>query len=356
MAARDLPLRALHEARGAAFAEVASFRLPNHYGDARAELQRLQESCGVADLSDRSRLELVGDDRARFLQGQITCDVLALEEGEGTFGFMTNGKGRVMATAVVRALADRLWLELPAGRARPIKEHLEKYIVMDRVEVRRLDELLPIAIVGESASPTIATLAVDTASDVLATPWAHRRVTLGGTQVHLGRHERLGAPAYVAWISEGIADLVVSGWLEDTDLELVGHEALESQRIAAGVASWGRDFDDANLPQESGIEGAIDWEKGCYLGQEVVARLHYRGQAARQLRRLEFEEEVAASLLVGAELLLDDRPAGSLTSLASRSTEGRVPALAMLQRRALEPGTVLRTGCGTEVAVLGGMT
>src|SRR5215203_4960387 len=112
------------------------------------EYQALRAGCGLADLSEMGRLEILGPDRLRFLNAYVTCDVKGLAPGEGAYGFFTNPQGRILSDAVVLAHEDRLWLQVAAGQAEAIASHLKKYILADRVEVRGLDDMLPLCLVG----------------------------------------------------------------------------------------------------------------------------------------------------------------------------------------------------------------
>jgi folate-binding protein YgfZ len=127
---------------------------------------------------------------------------------------------------------------------------------------------------------------------------------------------------------------------------------LDALRIDAGIPWFGRDFGPDNFPQETGLEEqAVSYTKGCYLGQEVVARLHYRGQVSRQLRRLRLESVPEAHAVPGTELLFEGRPAGVLTSVAGPPWLGELVGLSILQRRAFEPGTRLEVVGGGEAVV-----
>ncbi|MYF95370.1 MAG: hypothetical protein F4210_07645 [Holophagales bacterium] len=122
--------------------------------------------------------------------------------------------------------------------------------------------------------------------------------------------------------------------LAEAGLQRAGREATEALRIEHGHPLWGVDYDDANLPQETGIEDAVDYEKGCYLGQEIVARIHYRGQPARRMCRLVFEPGHSPS--AGAEIEFDGRTAGTVTSVSPSPRDDAAIGLALLPRRAVE--------------------
>ena len=341
---KKLPLHGWHEEHGARWTDsdesASDLMLPVHYGDAKSEALDASETCKLVDRSDLGRLELTGEDRVRFLNGLVTCDVAALEAGQGCYGFFTTPKGRILADVVVLAQADRLWLELPAGEGIAVREHLEKYIVADRVEVRSIDDLLLFRLLGQGVDSWLEKVG----AALHAGTFAHAPATLLGTDVHASRSPLCGVPAVSLWVSSGIAGPVASDVLNE-GVELVGHQAAETFRVLGAVPRFGRDFSDSNLPQETRFDAAVSYDKGCYLGQEIVARLHYRGQAARELRRVDGPGEPPA---FQEELLAGERLAAVVTS--SVPAPDGWQGLAMVRRAALEEAT-LQTADGRTVAL-----
>jgi aminomethyltransferase len=301
------------------------------------DYRALREGCGLADLSDRGRLELLGPDRQRFLNGYITCDVKALTPGGGAYGFLTSNKGGILADAVVLAHADRLWLDLPPGKVSEVSSHLSKYILADQVEIVPLDDMMPLALIGPRAAEVLGEEAVSALGEG---SWRHARVKVHGTEVALQRAERFGAPAFVLWVSASIAKLLVKSLREDERVREVGDEALEVLRTEAGIARFGQDFGADNFPQETGAEeAAVSYTKGCYLGQEVVARIHYRGGVQKSLRGLVFEPEAAPRS--GAALSFEGREVGAITTVADSPALGLPVGLAIVHKRGAAAGTRL---------------
>lgn len=257
-------------------------------------------------------LEIRGDDRVRFLNGYVTCDVKPLAEGQGTYGFVTEVKGHILADVRVLDLGDRLWLDLPAGEGAAVAAHLGKYAVFAPVEIQEVQGWQAWTVLGAAAAEK---LGVD-----IAEPFSHVETSDGGLAV---RERDLGGPAWTYWTpSEERPSL-------GDDLS---EEVYERLRIEAGQPLFGRDFGPQNFPQESGLENTVSYEKGCYLGQEVIARIHYRGGVNRQLRGL----RLAAATAAGLEVHVDGRAAGTLTSTTVSSSLGPI-GLAVLHKRA-EPG------------------
>jgi len=298
------------------------------------EYHALRAGCGLADLSEMGRLEILGPDRLRFLNAYVTCDVKGLAPGEGAYGFFTNPQGRILSDAVVLAHEDRLWLQVAAGQEETIASHLRKYILADRVEVRGLDDMLPLCLVGPRAAEALGDAELPPPGD-----WRHLRSMVQGTEVELQRVGRLGAEAWTLWVSASIAGPLSEQLLEVPGVEPVGSEALEILRVEAGIPRFGRDFGPENFPQETGAAEAVSYTKGCYLGQEVVARIHYRGGVQKTLRGLVFEEGAAPR--PGTPLLFEGREAGTATTVVDSIALGRPVGLAILHRRAAEPGTRL---------------
>ena len=279
-----------------------------------------------------SRLELMGPDRERFFGGMVSSAVEGLEPGHGSFGFITDVRGRVLASATVLALEDRLWLEIPRGRGRAIIEHLEKYIVTDQVEILPLGDMSSVRVAGPKSAAVLADLGVAAARE-LNEPWSHAQVELLDYQARLVREGHSAVPTFSLWQSSAIAPLLAED-LAEAGVPRIGAEATEALRIEQGHPLWGVDYDDANLPQETGIEGAVDYEKGCYLGQEIVARIHYRGQPARRMCRLTFAADHSPT--AGTEIEFEGRAAGTVTSVCSSPRYDAAIGLALLPRRALE--------------------
>jgi folate-binding protein YgfZ len=316
-----------------------------------AGYRALREGCALVDRSGVDRLEILGADRLRFLNAYVTCEVKTLAGGQGAYGFLTSPQGRILADLVALAHGDRLWLELPPGTGEEVAKHLRKYILADRVEIRPLDDMLHIRLIGPRAAAGLAAAGAELPEH----DWSHVRTRVHGTEVTLQRSGRLGAEAYTLWVSASIAGPLVEDLLAGPEVTPAGAEALEVLRTEAGIPRFGRDFGPENFPQETGAEAAaVSYTKGCYLGQEVVARIHYRGAVQKTLCGLVFDEPAPAP---GTPLLHDGREAGRATTVVSSPALGRPIGLAILHRRAAEPGTRLETadargGGGAEVRAL----
>ncbi len=337
---RDAGARAPLDLGPAELAETAEgLTAAAHYGAAATEYRLLSRSCGLVDRLWVEHLELSGEDRRRFLNGMVTGDAKGLETGAGRFVFVTSAQGRVLAEARVLALAESLLLELPAGCAASVAEHLSRYIVADRVELAPRPDLRALSLLGPDAWTVAARLAAG--EPMPADRWSLRRVEWSGVELILAREERLGVPAVTVHVADGAAPEVAAELLRPRGgvaAQAAGFAAAEARRVEAGLARFGPDFGAERFPQEVGESDALDFEKGCYLGQEVVARIHYRGKVNHRLCGLrlggaELPPPGSVAHLEGAEVGL------SGTAVRSPGLDQGI-ALAVLHHKAQGGATV----------------
>ncbi|HKI85811.1 MAG TPA: hypothetical protein VKA53_03600, partial [Thermoanaerobaculia bacterium] len=289
------------------------------FGDPGAEARALRETCGIFTSTGQGHLVLDGPDRQRFLHGLMTCEVKALAPGEGAYGFFSDSKGKVLADGVVLAYEKRLEIALPSEEAEPIREHVKKYIIADRVEVENGQERIAVSVFGPKGAEILATrfgepLPVD--------PWRHRSYPVDAETVTLLKNGQARCEGYTLWIPKSLA----VGLLRElrglsASLVPVGDRAVDAMRVDLGVPRFGPDFGGDCFPQETGLEDeAVSYEKGCYLGQEIVARIHYRGQSPRVMARVAIEAGDAPA--VGTALSAGGREAGRLGTVVPTSGPG----------------------------------
>jgi len=311
------------------------------------EARALHDGVGLAAGLELEGVELRGEDRVRFLQNLITCDVAGLAVGRSMRGFLTSVRGGVLADATVENLGDRLRLVVTAGRGEAVAAHLARYQVVDRVEFEHRVAFASCALRGARAPELLRAVAA-----AVPEAGAHAMQDLAGVEARIRCEIRGRAPRFVLETeSESLPALCDFLRAAGAPLGLVelSTAALELARIEESELLWGLDYGEENFPQETGEESAVSYTKGCYLGQEVVARIHYRGGVQRLPRRL---LHLAGPLPErGAELQLERRAVGRLGSLAVDPSSGSVLALALLHRRA-EPGARLQTGPGAVFEVL----
>lgn len=317
-------------------------------GHDTAAREALIEGAALVDRPAAGGLRLAGADRVRFLNGLVTCEVKGLAEGEGAYGFVTSVQGRVLADLAVLALDDELWLEVPAGEEEAVANHLAKYLIADRVEIVALPAT-PLTLAGPRAAGLLESILGRGA--LPGESWSHRPAELGGLPGRVVRRGIAPVEAFDLWLQPSAGD-AVRGHLLAAGAVPAGPDAWDVLRVERGVPLFGRDFGPDNFPQETGLgELAVSYQKGCYLGQEIVARIHYRGGVNKALRGLRFPGAESPPP-TGTPLLADGRPAGTVGTSALSPDHGPI-ALAILHNRANAPGTTLDFEGGTaEVTTL----
>jgi len=324
------------------------------YGSVEVEYETLVDGVGVVARNWPDHLRVSGEDRTAYLNGKVTCEIDGLGLGQGAYGFLLDAKGHIQADTTIRVLENSIWLELPAGHGPRILDHLKRFIVIDRVEIEPLEGLMPLTLVGSQARALLES--VCERALIPDRPWQVRHLAIESersSEVLVSSDGRWSLPALTLWPTAADAEALVGRLLDvgpPFGAKLVGYQALDRFRIEAGIPWFGRDFGESNLPQETGQGEAVSYTKGCYLGQEVVARLHYRGQVSRLLCGLTLDaDEVPGPATV---LSLEDRVAGTLTSATFSPRVGSVVGIAMLQRRAAAPGTRLDVEGGGHARVV----
>ncbi len=334
-----LALHELHHQLGAHFTEVNGAEVVAHYGDAVAECAALRESVGVLDLSCRSRLCLAGADRVKFLQGQVTNDVQRLRVGEGCYAALVNAKGKMHSDLNIFRLTDELLLDFEPGYSANVAARLDKYIITEDVQV--LDAAPHYGLLsaqGPRAAEAVTALGLDWQLPEKPLTFATLDDgTLG--RLYLMSHARTGTAGFdlfipVASLGAAFDKLVAAAKILGG--RACGWDALEVARIEAGIPRFGQDMDETNLPPEAGIESrAISYSKGCYIGQEVIARIRTYGQVAKSLRGLRLPAGLAPLPVKGDKLFADGKEVGHITSAVAGF------ALGYVRKEHNAPGTQL---------------
>ena len=332
---------ALHRhlaACGAVLADDRGVELPRHFGDPAAEYAALREQAALLDLGFRTLIRVVGADRVAFLQGMLTADVAALAPGGGCPALLLTIQGRVTADVRVAALADALLLDVDVRARDALVAALEKLIIADDVTLEPPAE--PVTLLGLEGPAAAQLLGPDAAA---LPAWAHTTTAIAGVTVRALRASEVRGPGFVLHVPAAAATEVWSA-LATAGARPCGMEALEGRRIEVGVPRIGLDMDGSTLALEVPVEEAISQTKGCYLGQEVVARGTARGHVNRRLMGLVF---AGAAPAPGAALLHDGKTVGRVTSVAHAFGLGAPAGLGFVRREHWEPGTVLAAGSVT---------
>jgi folate-binding protein YgfZ len=292
-----------------------------------ADYELLRESVGLVDRSARGKLRLLGAGAAEFLQGQLTNDVESLEAGSGCYAALLNHKGKVRVDMRLLRGADWIWIDTEPGLQTVMDATVRTYGIGR--EVRAED------VTGSRSILSLVGPAARSLLDV-EPPAGEHSFAEGEHGLYVTTD--LGIDVICATADADAVRLALG-------VEPVSDEAAECLRIESGRPRFGIDFDTETIPEEAGLnDRAVSFDKGCYVGQETVARLHYKGKPNRHLRGL----RLSSPAPTGTELRLGERVVGVVGSVAASPVHGPI-ALALVRREA-SPGDELAVGDSGAIA------
>jgi folate-binding protein YgfZ len=293
------------------------------------QYRALREGCGLLDRSERAHLIVAGSDSVDFLQGQLTNDIEALAPGAGCYAALLDRKGGVQADMRVLRIGDQdLCLDMEPEGAEVVARHLSTYKIGRQVEIGEPDPRRAILSLLGPRSSAVAGIGP------LAPEHAHRELEVADVRCRVVATD-VGLDLVCAETeAQAVAEAVVA-----SGAERVSERATEIIRVESGRPRFGREIAPGVLPQEAGIDArAVSFTKGCYIGQETVARLHYRGKPNRHLRGLRLQAQVADGELV----VLEGRELGRIGTAVVSPANGPI-ALAVIRREAA-PGARVAVG------------
>ncbi len=297
-----------------------------------AELHAIQDGLAIWGSTGECALEITGDDRASWLQGMVTCEVQLLQDGESRYGCALDVKGRLVADFHIYRddTEARLLLLVNTARATALLSHLEQLLVAEDVELATSTSHA-ISLQGPGA---VAALGV--ANDSLDL----QRLDIDGTACLALARSHTGCPGYDIILKAEDVVQVTSALIEKGAVE-VEDATIERFRVYAAIPKVGLDTQEKTLVLEAGLNDAIHWGKGCYLGQEVVRRQGDRGHTNRELRQVVFDTNHPVCL--GTELwpLSDASKAAGTVWSSAIGPDGKQYALATVKRKYFQPGTML---------------
>lgn len=293
-----------------------------------AQYRQLREECGLLDRSERGKLIVSGSEAADYLQGQLTNDVEALAPGEGQYAALLDRKGHMQADMrVLRLSSDEIWIDTEPEALAAALRHLEMYKIGREVAIADVGpERAILSLIGPRS--------VEIAGTAALPEYAGEATTVHGVEcLAVGTANGIDLIAKAAE-AERLRDALIGA-----GAVAVGPEAEEIVRIEAGTPRFGAEMGTETMPAEAGIvERAVSFTKGCYIGQEPVARLHYKGRPNRHLRGL----QLSAPAAPGSSLRLGEKEVGKIGSSSVSPARGPI-ALAIVRREA-EPEAELVVG------------
>lgn len=347
---KTTPLYPIHEQLGATLAEKhLGWNIPTQFTDAISEHHAVRKNVGIVDVSYRSRHRLTGEDRAKFLHRIISNDVENLTTGQGTYAMLLTHRGKIIADLNIAVLEDAISIDTAPETTENLFNELDKYIIADDVELSDVTaETGAIAVHGPKSADLVQS--VLDLNGLAAVPERHNCVRKADRDfkhaIVCVRTDGTGETGYTLYTA---AEALESLWEtlmtegERFKVQPIGWDALESLRIEAGVPRYGTELTDAVIPLEAELEHAIDFEKGCYIGQEIVARMKYRGHPNRLLRGLEVDGKPIpqgdCKLRPNATVFNGDKEVGWVTSSTFAPTLAKEIALGYVRIAVTEAGS-----------------
>jgi len=291
--------------------------------DIRREFQAVTSECGFYE-TGQTLTSLKGADRVRWLNGMVTNNIRDLMPGNGVYAFVLTPQGQIRGDLYAFNRGESLVLEMERAQTETLLPLLRRYIIMDKVEVEDLSEITVIGLVGPKSSQALAAIGLNIGelSSLQST-----ELSWNASSITALRKDHPLVDSYELWAPKEIAPGLLEG-LRNSGASEISDQALELVRIVSGIPKIGMDIREKTLPQETGQDRALNFNKGCYIGQEIVERIRARGAVHRALVGFEVEGTAPEP---GAKIHSDGKEVGEITSIATVPT-GKVIALGVLRK------------------------
>ena len=346
-APRRSPLEEAHGRAGATLVEREGCVVPASFGDAGAEYEAVRGGAGLFDLSSRGRVEVSGAEAVQFLNGMVTNDVARLEDGAWMHAAFPNPQGRLVAAARALRRGGAFIFDTEAATYARLLKTLERFTLAGDFRVRDLTaETITLSVQGPRAREVVRAAlgggAADTARGLAST------FAFGEAEVTAIRATHTAEDGFDLFAG---SDTAAALWdaLVAAGARPAGADALEVLRVEAGVPRYGVDASEANVVLEVVDESeAVSYTKGCYAGQEIIARIHWRGHVAKRLAGVVFDRDAEPPAEARLRDCAEGREAGRITSSVYSPCLRRRVALALVKYDFLAPGTELKVFAGDE--------
>lgn len=319
-------------ASGARMGEYGGVETALFFSDVAAEFSELTSGCAIFDLGWRAKLAIAGADRVRWLNGMVTNNVKDLPLNRGNYSFVLNPQGRILGDLYTYNFGDYFLIDTERAQLPNLLKLFEHFIIMDDVELRdRSDEMAAIGVQGRRATEVLKSAGVP---DPGLEPMQVAKLTWNGSNLWLTRMASDDFVTYEVWGAPGIVSQLWDA-LVKSSARPVGSEALEKFRVSIGFPKYGTDIGERDLPQETDQDHALNFTKGCYIGQEIVERIRSRGNVHRKFHGFVLEGDLPER---GTKLQAEGKDVGEITSVSRIPTQNgdRSVALGYIRREALE--------------------
>lgn len=336
---KELPLNDLHSEMGAEFIEYDGWLLPKNYNSAEAEYKSATGDIAVIDFSNRGKIRLSGKECFKFMQGMLSNDVMNLDSGRGVYATLLNVKGKMLADLYLYKDGDQAFIDLEQGLNHSVCDLFLKYRLSYKAKIEDVtDRYIQLYFIGPKSTEFLSTLFDEDLSKLDNLNFIKKKiedVELFVTNVR--RSKEQGFDMYIPVDSAyTVRNLLIKkhGGLEP---KFIGIQTYEVLRIEAGIAKYGVDMNDSTIPIEAGLWDGLNFEKGCYIGQEVIARIKWRGRVNRHLVGLEIEGETTADSQ--DKIYNEEKVIGFVTSSVYSYGRNKIICMAYIRREFKEPQT-----------------
>jgi len=341
-------LTALQESAGALGAALGEYRGATtalRFSDPQEELGALHSRCGVYDLGYRAKISLTGADRVRWLNGMVTNNIRDLAVGEGVYAFLLNPQGHILGDLYAYNRGDSMVVDTDRSQVEKMLATFDHYIIMDDVEVKDLSDSMTFLGVGGPKAREVLTAAGIAVPDTkpLQVFEANCACDCDCTKCTAVRGDDPGYDSYELWLARKDLKKTWDSLLAQGATP-IGCEALELHRIVSGIPLYGVDIRDRDLPQETEQARALNFNKGCYIGQEIVERIRSRGSVHRKFAG--FVAEIGQPIAAGTKIVSGEKEVGEITSAAflRQADAERNVALGYIRRELGVPGREVTIG------------
>ena len=346
-----MTVSALWEAKqtaGAVFERIDGVDAAAHYGDTAIEYAAVREKAGVVDRSDRGHLLVTGSDRMRFLHGMLSNTVEGLEPGAGNYATMTTPRGQTLTDVWVYHRAEGFLLETEPGLQGKLMASLHRYLIADDVDINDVTGVhATLGVHGPGSRALIARVLGEVPVDLADCHTVFR--VLERKDVSITARTYTGEPGYDLRTDRVLAARLWRA-LTTAGARPVGVRAMEALRIESGIPRYGVDVDERVVPLEAGLCHAVDFAKGCFIGQETIAKMHNLGKPRRYLVGLRLDTENVPP--PETPLRDSERQIGWITSGLRSPALRRVVSLASVRRGFERPGRILSVDGGGRAEVV----
>lgn len=334
------PLALTLASSGARLDLYAGVETAANFGDGNTEFAAITRACGIYDLGWRTKIEIKGEDRVRWLNGMVTNNIKDLPLNHGNYNFVLSAQGRIQGDLYAYNRGDQIILDTERSQVESLLKILNHYIIMDDVELSDAsDKLTAIGVQGPDATATLKRIGIE---PNCAAPLVLCDLTWNGVSTSITRMMSDQFLTYEVWLPPQQAGQLWDALIA-ANAKPAGTDALEKFRVLAGVPRYGVDIRQRELPQETGQTQAINFTKGCYIGQEIVERIRSQGNLHRNFTGFVLDRAVEP----GTKIMLNDKQVGELTSVAHVPDEvqgEKILGLGYIRREVGGPGTKIIIG------------